>query len=249
VTGEPKSREKVSIANAGYHPAMSPRPSSSRTDTPPAPAKAPLRAVDGRVPGRRGLATRARLIECTADLLVKTPTRDLRVTDITRAAGTSPATFYQYFDDLESVLLAVAERTVDEGRQLSALIAGRPWKGTAGVRSAEALVDGFLEFWASHRPALRVMDLLASEGDKRFRRLRVVMLNDMTKALAAEIAALQPDSEIDPMAMAGALVGMLPHLVAHQSGFEAWDIPFTHVREAMIRLIYWGVTGPRVPKR
>lgn len=227
---------------------MSPRASSSRPDA-PGPAKTPLRAVDGRVPGRRGLATRARLIECTTDLLAKTATRDLRVTDITRAAGTSPATFYQYFDDLESVLVAVAERTVEEGRQLSALIAGRPWKGGAGVRSAAALVDGFLEFWVSHRPALRVMDLLASEGDKRFRRLRVVMLNDMTKALAAEIKELQPAGDIDPMAMAGALVGMLPHLVAHQSGFEAWDIPFAHVREAMIRLIYWGVNGPRIPKR
>src|SRR5579875_3215712 len=171
---------------------MSPRASSSQTPS-TASNKPPLRAVDGRVPGRRGLATRSRLIECTANLLAKTPTRDLRVTDITRAAGTSPATFYQYFDDLESVLVAVAERTVDEGRQLSALIAGRPWKGAAGVRSAEALVDGFLEFWVSHRPALRVMDVLASEGDKRFRRLRVVMLNDMTKSLAAEIRELQPD--------------------------------------------------------
>lgn len=226
---------------------MSPRASSSRSDA-TADGNPPLRAVDGRVPGRRGLATRTRLIECTADLLTKTPTRELRVTDITRAAGTSPATFYQYFDDLESVLVAVAERTVEEGRALSTLIAGKTWKGAAGVRSAEALVDGFLEFWQSHRPALRVMDLLASEGDKRFRRLRVVMLNDMTKALAKEIGQLQPEGDIDPMAMAGALVGMLPHLVAHQSGFEAWDIPFAHVREAMIRLIYWGVNGPRVPK-
>jgi|SRR5579875_2011982 len=228
---------------------MSPRASSSQTPS-TASNKPPLRAVDGRVPGRRGLATRSRLIECTNDLLAKTSTRDLRVTDITRAAGTSPATFYQYFDDLESVLLAVAEHTVEEGRALlPTLIAGKPWKGAAGVRSAEALVDGFLEFWRDHRPALRVMDLLASEGDKRFRRLRVVMLNDMTKTLAAEIRALQPGSDLDPMAMAGALVGMLPHLVGHQSGFEAWDIPFQHVREAMIRLIYWGVTGPRVPRR
>lgn len=228
---------------------MSPRASSSQPAS-TASGQPPLRAVDGRVPGRRGLATRTRLIECTADLLGKTSTRELRVTDITRAAGTSPATFYQYFDDLEAVLLAVAEQTVEEGRAiLPTLIAGQPWKGARGVRSAEALVDGFLDFWREHRPALRVMDLLASEGDKRFRRLRVLMLNDMTKALATEISALQPDGDLDPMAMAGALVGMLPHLVGHQSGFEAWDIPFAHVREAMIRLIYWGVTGPRVPSR
>ena len=101
-----------------------------------------MRAVDGRVPGRRGLATRKRLVECTIKLLASTPYRDLKVTDITRAAGTSPATFYQYFVDIESILLAVAEQAADDGRLLTALIAGRPWKGTAALTSAEDFVDG-----------------------------------------------------------------------------------------------------------
>ena len=36
-----------------------------------------LRAVDGRVPGRRGLATRARLLEQSRELLYTTSYRDL----------------------------------------------------------------------------------------------------------------------------------------------------------------------------
>src|SRR3954464_8722524 len=95
-------------------------------------AAAPLRAVDGRVPGRRGLATRQRLLECTVDLLATTPYRDLKVTDITRAAGTSRATFYQYFVDIEAILLAVAEQTVEEGRRPAQPIPGRPRKGASG---------------------------------------------------------------------------------------------------------------------
>jgi AcrR family transcriptional regulator len=211
----------------------------------------PLRAVDGRVPGRRGLATRQRLLDCTVDLLASTPYRDLKVTDITRAAGTSPATFYQYFVDIEAVLLAIAEQAVDEGRELASLISGRPWKGAAGVGSAERLVDGVLEFWRDHRATLRVVDLLSTEGDKRFRHQRVLMLNAMTKALAGEIAQLQGNARdgVDPMAMAGALVGMLVNLAGHRAGFEAWDIRFDQVRDAMVRLIYWGVTGPKLPRR
>jgi hypothetical protein len=181
-------------------------------------AASPLRAVDGRVPGRRGLATRQKLLECTGKLLDTTPYRDLKVTDITRAAGTS-------------------------------LIAERPWRGGRGVTSAEELVDGFLSFWREHRPILRVVDLLSTEGDRRFRRLRVEMLNAMTKALAEEIATLDGDSGVDPMAMAGALVGLLAQTAGHQHGFEAWDIPFGEVRQAMIRLVYWGVTGPKLPRR
>jgi AcrR family transcriptional regulator len=211
-----------------------------------------LRAVDGRVPGRRGLATRQRLVECTIELLESTPYRDLKVTDITRAAGTSPATFYQYFVDIEAILLAVAEQAVEDGRRLADLITGRPWKGAAGFASAEGLVDGFLEFWRDHRSTLRVVDLLSTEGDKRFRHQRVLMLNSMTKALAAEIAGLQgdaKDSGVEPMAMAGALIGMLVNLAGHRAGFEAWDIRFDEVREAMVRLLYWGVTGPKLPRR
>ena len=212
-------------------------------------AASPLRAVDGRVPGRRGLATRRKLIDCTIELLATTPYRDLKVTDITRAAGTSPATLYQYFVDLEDVLLAVAEQTSEEALQLVGLIKNRSWKGASGVQSVEELVDGFLDFWRSHRPTLRVVDLLSTEGDKRFRRQRVLMLNSITKSLAEEIRRLNPNAKLDAMAMAGVLVGMLAQVAGHQSGFEAWDIKFVDVRESMIRLIYWGVTSPRVPGR
>lgn len=191
-------------------------------------------------------------MECTIEALESTPYRDLKVTDITRAAGTSPATFYQYFVDIEAVLLAVAERTAEDGRALAELVAGRPWRGAGGVASAEALVDGVLAFWRDHRATLRVVDLLATEGDRRFRHQRVLMINALTKALAAEIEQLQggaDESGVVPMAMAGALVGMLVNLAGHRAGFEAWDIRFADVREAMVRLVYWGVTGPRMPRR
>ncbi|HVA61096.1 MAG TPA: hypothetical protein VNG13_11260 [Mycobacteriales bacterium] len=210
------------------------------------------RAADGRLPGRRGLATRQKLVDCTRDLLATTRYRDLKVTDITRSAGTSSATFYQYFLDLEAVMLAVAEETAEEGLELARLIADHKWQGAAGLTSAGDLVDGFLEFWRAHRPQLRVLDLLTSEGDERFRRTRTVMLNAITRELASAITAVRTtdrNDDVDPMAMAGALIGTLANLSAHQSGFEAWNIPMAEVREAMVRLLYWGVTGPRLPRR
>lgn len=212
----------------------------------------PPRAADGRVPGRRGLATRARLLECAAAMLVTTPYRELTITDISREAGTSPATFYQYFVDMETAMLALAEQVADAGAKLSGLVGDMPWRGVAGWRSAEALVDGFLEFWSAHQPVLRVVDLLTEEGDQRFRRARVRMLNAITRALADAIQEAQTragrTAEVEPMAMAGALVSMLAHVAAHQAGFEAWDIRVADLRQAMIRLVFWGVTGPKVPR-
>src|SRR5918993_854314 len=63
------------------------------------------RASDGRVPGRRGRATRRRLLDQTAAMLRERSYRDVTVIEIARAAGTSPATFYQYFADVEAAVL------------------------------------------------------------------------------------------------------------------------------------------------
>nr|WP_198543454.1 TetR family transcriptional regulator [Pseudofrankia sp. BMG5.36] len=235
---------------AGAATEAGPADAASSADTSPA-AAAP-RAADGRVPGRRGLATRARLLDCAAAMLETTPYRELTVTDVTREAGTSPATFYQYFVDMETAMLALAEQVADQGSHLSDLVGARPWRGAAGWHSAESLVDGFLTFWQAHQPVLRVVDLLTEEGDQRFRRARVRMLNAITRSLAGAVEEAQTragrSAEVEPMAMAGALVSMLAHVAAHQPGFEAWEIHVADLRQAMIRLVFWGVTGPKVPR-
>src|SRR5690606_17909694 len=96
--------------------AVSPPPSPRAVD-------GALRAVDGRVPGRRGLATRRRLLDTLAEMLATTSYRDLKVVDVARVAGTSPATFYQYFPQVEAAVLALAEELAGEGgRELRALV-------------------------------------------------------------------------------------------------------------------------------
>jgi AcrR family transcriptional regulator len=182
-------------------------------------------ASDGRIPGPRGMATRNRLIECTAAMVRNTPYSDLRVTDVARAAGTSPATFYQYFVDLDAALLVLATETTETGVELAGFIAQRGWAGTAGYESAQVLVESFLDFWQAHQPVLRVVDLL-------------------TEAAAHTDASPPP---IAPMATASALVSMLAHVAAHREGMEHWRIEVPQLKEAMARLIYWGVNNPQVP--
>ena len=143
-----------------------------------------LRAADGRVPGRRGRATRQRLLECTRDMLTTTSYRDVKVIDIAREAGTSPATFYQYFADVEAAILVLAEEMAQQGQHLTEIITDGSWTGSGAFDTSLALVDAFLAFWDDHRPVLRVMDLATDEGDGRFQKIRVRLLNDITNALA-----------------------------------------------------------------
>lgn len=72
-------------------------------------------AADGRVIGSRALATRRKLLDATAKLLQEQGILDLRVVDISRHIGSSPATFYQYFNDVDEAILELSkEATEDE---------------------------------------------------------------------------------------------------------------------------------------
>jgi len=206
-----------------------------------------LRAADGRVPGRRGRATRQRLLDCTRELLNSTSYRDVKVIDIAREAGTSPATFYQYFADVEGSILVLAEEMAERGQHLKAIITDGSWDGADAMATSLDLVDAFFTFWEQHRPVLRVVDLATDEGDARFQRIRVGLLNDITKAVAEVTRRSQATGGVpkglDPMAVAGALVSMLAHTAAHQYGFEFWGIRTAKLREAMARQVSWSVTG------
>src|SRR5579884_2649157 len=103
-----------------------------------------VRTVDGRIAGRRGQATRQKLLDCLSEMLKTSPYRDVKVIDVARMAGTSPATFYQYFPDVEGAVLELAEEMAREAESLTGVVSGRSWAGRSAWASAEELVDGFL---------------------------------------------------------------------------------------------------------
>jgi AcrR family transcriptional regulator len=207
-----------------------------------------LRAADGRVPGRRGRATRTRLLECTADMLATTSFRELKVIDIAREASTSPATFYQYFPDVESAILVLTEEMAESTNELAAIVRDAAWTGEEGYAAALELADAFLEFWDRHRSLLRVVDLATGEGDRRFGRVRSRMLNPVTVALSEAIKQAQPKRrDLDPMATAGVLVAMLGQVAAHRYGFEFWGIRTSDTRQSLAHVVFWSVTGQPPP--
>jgi AcrR family transcriptional regulator len=211
-----------------------------------------VRTVDGRVAGRRGQATRQKLLDCLSEMLSSSPYRDVKVIDVARKAGTSPATFYQYFPDVEGAVLEIAEQMAAEGAGLTELLQGRTWTGKAGWQTAQELVDGFLEFWRKNDAILRVVDLGAAEGDKRFYKIRMKILNSVNNSLADSIAELQSkgrvDKDVSPAAVAGSLVAMLAAVAAHQKGFSSWGVKQAELKPNLALLVHLGVTGKKPSK-
>jgi AcrR family transcriptional regulator len=211
-----------------------------------------VRTVDGRVAGRRGQATRQKLLDCLSEMLSSSPYRDVKVIDVARKAGTSPATFYQYFPDVEGAVLEIAEQMATEGGQLTELLAGRSWVGKAGWQTSQELVDGFLEFWRRNDAILRVVDLGAAEGDKRFYKIRMKILNSVNNSLSDAVAELQAkgrvDKDVNPAAVAGSLVAMLAAVASHQKGFQTWGVKQAELKPNLALLVHLGVTGKKPTK-
>ncbi|CAL9274587.1 TetR/AcrR family transcriptional regulator OS=Streptomyces rochei OX=1928 GN=G3I25_29065 PE=4 SV=1 [Streptomyces rochei] len=211
-----------------------------------------VRTVDGRVAGRRGQATRQKLLDCLSDMLSSSPYRDVKVIDVARKAGTSPATFYQYFPDVEGAVLELADHMAAESSALAELTAGRSWAGKAGWQTAQELVDGFLDFWKKNDAILRVVDLGAAEGDKRFSKIRMKVLNSVNSSLTESVAELQAkgkvDKDVNPAAIAGSLVVMLAAAASHQKGFSSWGVKQAELKPSLALLTYLGVTGKKPAK-
>ena len=200
-------------------------------------------ALDGRALGRRGQRTRARLLEATAGLLDSGRARDLRVVDIARAVGTSPATFYQYFRDVEAAVLALAEAAAEDLTPITRRL-GEAWS----PESARQLVEAFVASWEQHRAVFRLRNLAAQEGDPRFRAVRNASLLPITEALAARIAESQRAgrvaADVAPIAAASAMVAMTERVAAFHREVEDLGVVPESLIATTARIIDQTVTGP-----
>jgi AcrR family transcriptional regulator len=203
-------------------------------------------AQDGRSVGKRGAQTRRRLLDATAQLLEHHGVRDLRVVDIAREVGTSPATFDQYFRDVEEAVLALASDVGDEVGPLVELL-DRPWDGEDGLEAARALVDGFMDYWDRHRAVLRTRNLAAQEGDARFREVRNRTLGAFVQRFSAKIAESQANGNvvaaISPAAGASALVALIERMAAFHHDLEPLGVTRAQLVETTARILHQTVTG------
>ena len=62
------------------------------------------------------------------------------------------------------------------------------WNGRAAYDTCERIAASFLEFWDEHRALLAVIDLAATEGDVRFREIRLQLLMSFTALMLEELS-------------------------------------------------------------
>ncbi|WP_060880662.1 TetR/AcrR family transcriptional regulator [Streptomyces scabiei] len=173
------------------------------------------RTPDRRVPSQRGLQTRQKLMDATIELLATRSYRDIKVMDIAHAVGTSPATFYQYFPDIEGVILEASRLLAEETNAALDGFKDGSWAAD-GLPGATRLVDAVLDGWSDHLPVMRVLTAVAAERDPRFVKAYFAATRPVVRALtAATTQTTTPDSE--DRELVHALVSGLTATAGHEN--------------------------------
>lgn len=145
----------------------------------------------GQVLGRKGQETRRRLMTATRRLLCTSSPVDLTAVAIAKAAGTSSASFYMYFDDVQDVLYALSLLAAEDMSEVISFF-DRAWDHEAIEAEALRLVEAFNSVWSKHREVLRYRNLEADRGDSRFEELRMNTYVPFIEKFAQRIMSINP---------------------------------------------------------
>jgi AcrR family transcriptional regulator len=134
----------------------------------------------------KGAATERNLMQATLSLLKDNSPLNLSVHRIAREAGTSPATFYNYFKSVREVILALVQ-TLHEPYMRDVLpTLQEPWQDTTEDH-VRRFVSAYFAFWDKHRRLLAVRNLEADLGDQEFIDRRIEMAQPVVDALCERI--------------------------------------------------------------
>jgi AcrR family transcriptional regulator len=203
-------------------------------------------ATDGRVIGQRAQETRRKLLDATAAMLATEGSLDLKVIDIARSVGSSPATFYQYFEDVDAALLASADEAGEHLAELEPLVT-TDWDRKNGLAVVRTFVAAFIDYWDEHQAILRLRNLRSEENDPRFRKRRLAanaftMDRFVDKVDEAKQAGRLAE-EMNSLATAGAVMAILERLAAFHVEFERRGVARPDMNETVARLVYQTLTG------
>ena len=205
----------------------------------------PIVDLNGRPLGARALEKRRSIMDTTRVLLEERGLRELRVADIARTVGTSPATFYQYFSDVEDIVLHLAAEANEDLPTLLELFEGS-WRGREGQRRAREVVLFFMHCWDAHGPILRIRNLAADEGDERFMNLRREAMEPILAAMVSQMersGATKRNSAIVPGSAALAMSAILDRLAAYHKVVESEGFSQDDLVNTSAQILFRTLTG------
>jgi AcrR family transcriptional regulator len=185
----------------------------------------------GRVPGRRGMQTRRRLLEEVEKRCVLVHHETITVAEVAQAAETSAATFYHYFPDIAAAAAEVAAEHLVEFDVVIEL-AGDVGAQHGGLDACRALAAAFFSFWELRPGLIETIVVASRDEDPRFFGVLFRALVSLTQTLAQAVP------EGDAVGIAGSLVMMLSLAAARRDGFARDGVPLDSLIDSQARILH-----------
>jgi AcrR family transcriptional regulator len=201
----------------------------------------------GQVLGRKGLRTRAGIIDETVGLLETLPAHQITMAAVTKRLDLDAAAFYLYFEDIGDVLIAALGAVADD---LAALIPilSRAWARSETFERAFEFVDAYHDVWVRHAMILRARNVLSDTGDARFLEARMSAAQPLAFALSDKLEAhftVEDPHPVSPFGMASLLIMAVERAstISAQRVYED-TVAWSDYRVGLARMIEAALVGP-----
>jgi AcrR family transcriptional regulator len=168
--------------------------------------------------------------------------RDVTVVEIARAAGTSPATVYQYFSGVEEIVLDAAGHLARETADALGAFADGSW-AKKGLPGAQQFVGAVLDHWGRHRAAVRVIAALAAEADPRFVQAFKSVTRPVSRALAAAVERPMPSDGARKALVHGLVAVLVSSATGQQRAALTANVSVKAQREGLAHLVHAAVSA------
>lgn len=189
---------------------------------------------------KRGIASRELLLTAARAVLEKGTLSDLTATHIAARAGISRAAFYLYFEDLQHLLLELAEAASKPFQALADNLRSAADANMPDQEWSAMLVDGYIDAWGQDAGILLFRNLESDRGDQRFTTLRIQTLLPLVQVLVVRLLkakpALPPE---EALIEAGMIIAMCGQIAIQKSspGTRITEMPNAALCNVISRMI------------
>lgn len=155
--------------------------------------------LNGQKLGRKGQATRDRILAVTAELITEGGDTPISLSAVARRANLGMTSLYNYFTDLTELLLAVLWPVMEDATDGYYRLLGEYWPDDRLEECCRNFVQAYYDFWTKHSRVLHLRNNMADQYDERMMAARVRTATPtialMRKQMAQQGEALTHEAE------------------------------------------------------
>lgn len=135
--------------------------------------------LNGQRLGRKGLITRARILEAARNLIDERDDLQISLSAVATEAALGMTSLYNYFGDLTDVILALLDEVMLEADAAYLASMRRRWDDDLLPEECRKFVFSFFEFWSKNANIYHLRNLYADNRDPKMITHRVPVAEEM----------------------------------------------------------------------